>query len=164
MVSCNEVRLGNFILVDKKIKMITIINNDPSLAGAPMIGFDDEENNIVSCNSEAVEPVPLTDAVLRQCGFVFHDYFHFWQLTTITKGVQSETDIDADYNLIDFLRRPIVKKISTLHQLQNLFYAIKGIELSFDRERLAPFVPQSEGGTDAAVHISAGYPKQFIAN
>ena len=41
---------------------------------------------------DQIEPVPLTDDVLKQCGFVYHDYFKFWQL--VTTGIRSEMDID----------------------------------------------------------------------
>ena len=36
----------------------------------------------------------------------------------------TEMDIDPDYTLIDFMRRPIVKNIASLHQLQNLYYML----------------------------------------
>jgi hypothetical protein len=32
-----------------------------------------------SCASDQVQPVPLTDVILQQCGFIFHQYFKFWQ-------------------------------------------------------------------------------------
>jgi hypothetical protein len=76
-----------------------------------------------------IAPVPLTDAVLQEHNFVYHDYFKFWQLIDGQEENRSEMDIDRDYNLIDFMRRPVVKKIGSLHQLQNVYFMLKGKEL-----------------------------------
>lgn len=132
MLVSNELRLGNYILVNKKIKRITLINNDLGFADVPLIGYQGKEADYINCDSGDVEPVPLTDEVLQQCQFVFNDYFHFWQRTTKNSGELSEMDIDLDYNLIDFMRRPIVKNLTSLHQLQNLYFALNGSELPFN--------------------------------
>jgi hypothetical protein len=80
---------------------------------------------------ERLQPVPLNDAILKQCKFVYHDYFKFWQLITGADENRSEMDIDRDYNIIDFMRKPIVKKVASLHQLQNIYFLLKGKELLF---------------------------------
>ena len=85
---------------------------------------------------EQLQPVALNDDVLRQWGFVFHDYFHFWQ--RISTGIRSEMDIDRDYNVIDFMRKPIVNKLESLHQLQNIFFVLKGRELIFQEKTVKP--------------------------
>jgi hypothetical protein len=75
--------------------------------------------------------VRLTNAILQQCNFIFRDYIKFWQL--ITSGQpRTEMNIDLDYNIIDFMRRPVVKKLTSLHQLQNIYYMLHGKELDFD--------------------------------
>ena len=61
----------------------------------------------------------------------YHQHFNFWQLIN-TDGRRTEMDIDPDYTLIDFMRRPIVKNIASLHQLQNLYYMLFNKELDFD--------------------------------
>ena len=81
---------------------------------------------------DKIVAVDLTDEVLEECGFVFHHYFKFWQL--ITTGVRSDMDIDKDYHVIDFMRRPIAKKLASLHQLQNVYFILKGRELKFNRK------------------------------
>jgi len=84
---------------------------------------------------EKVEPVPLTNEVLQQCGFLYHDYFKFWQL--ITTGIRSEMDISPDFEVIDFMRKPIIKKLGSLHQLQNVYFMLKGRELKLNKNMAA---------------------------
>jgi hypothetical protein len=151
MLQCNEVRLGNYVLIHNKLKKITLINNDSGFKDVPLVGFEGSSDNFIRCDAAELSAVPLTDEVLRQCGFVFHDYFHFWQLLSTGSAVRSEMDIDPDYNLIDFMRRPLVKRISSLHQLQNLFFALKGSELPFDQRQLATANQPNGAAAGAAV-------------
>jgi len=84
---------------------------------------------------EKVEPVPLTNELLKQCGFLYHDYFKFWQL--VTTGIRSEMDISPDFEVIDFMRKPIIKKLTSLHQLQNVYFMLKGRELKLNMNMMA---------------------------
>lgn len=125
MISCYELRLGNRVLVDKSLQQVSMIT------GTSVFTSDAEEHRKQAASEHSfgqIEPVPLTDDVLKQCGFVYHDYFKFWQL--ITTGTQSEMDIDSDYDVIDFMRRPIIKNLASLHQLQNVYFMLKGRELA----------------------------------
>ena len=78
-------------------------------------------------------PIALTDEVLTQCGFLYHDYFKFWQLIEGMDAYRSEMDIDTEYNIIDFMRKPVVKKLTSLHQLQNIYFMLKGKELNITK-------------------------------
>jgi len=124
MIPCYELRLGNRVLVDKNLQQVSMIT------GATVFTIDVEESHeekVSEQSFEEIESVPLTDDVLRQCGFVDHGYFKFWQ--HITTGIRSEMDINSDYDVIDFMRRPIIKKMASLHQLQNVYFMLKGREL-----------------------------------
>jgi len=124
MISCHELRLGNRVLVDKNLQQVSMIT------GTTVFTIDAEKSSGQKASEqsfEQIEPVPLTDDVLKQCGFVFHGYFKFWQL--LTTGARSEMDVDSDYDVIDFMRRPIIKKMASLHQLQNVYFMLKGSEL-----------------------------------
>ncbi|MBB1286176.1 hypothetical protein HRH25_17460 [Flavisolibacter sp. BT320] len=102
---------------------------DQSLVGVEGIGYKENEAYPV----QDIQPVPMSEAVLEQCNFKFHSYFKFWQLIT-REGVCAEMDIEPDYNLIDYMRRPVVKKIASLHQLQNIYFTLYGKELDFEVE------------------------------
>lgn len=131
MISCNELRLGNYILVNQKLQRVSRLDSKSVQSSS---AFPSAENPTETKSTQAVadvQPVPLTNALLQQCGFVFHDYFKFWQLITGSGAQRSEMDIDTDYNVIDFMRKPIVKSVSSVHQLQNIYFMLKGTELNF---------------------------------
>jgi hypothetical protein len=74
-----------------------------------------------------INPVELTDDILKQYGFIYHDHFQYWQLKNA--GIRSEMDINRNYEVINFLGKPIIKRLASLHQLQNAYFAMKGREL-----------------------------------
>lgn len=129
MISCYELRIGNYVLVDGNLQQVSAINHTVAL-----VAEEDNEQIVSEHNLENVQLVPLTDDILRHCGFVYHDYFKFWQL--ITTGIRSEMNISPDYEVIDFMRKPILKKLASLHQLQNIYFILKGRELQFDKKQL----------------------------
>jgi hypothetical protein len=132
MISCYELRIGNCVLVDEMLQTVSAISS------TAVSTFDVEENNEQSVSEhdlESIQPVVLTDDILKQCGFAYHDYFKFWQL--ITTGIRSEMNVSPDYEVIDFMRKPILKKLTSLHQLQNIYFLLKGRELKFSKKALA---------------------------
>lgn len=129
MISSNELRLGNYVLVNQSLKKIS------ALTGTTAFTIDAEgsiEQTASENSLESISPVPLTDDVIKACGFVYHDYFKFWQ--RITTGIRSEMDLSIDYEVIDFMRKPILKKLYALHQLQNIYFMLKGRELQIETE------------------------------
>lgn len=124
MISCYELRIGNYVLIEENLQEVAIITS------TTVSTFNTDKNEDVSEHSlQNVQSVPLTNHILQQCGFVYHDYFKFWQL--ITTGIRSEMNISPDYEVIDFMRKPILKKLTSLHQLQNIYFLLKGRELQF---------------------------------
>jgi hypothetical protein len=132
MISTYELRLGNFILVNHHLKQVS------GIASKTVFAVDAEEANQEAASEvsqENINPIALSDDVLKECGFVFHDYFKFWQL--ITTGIRSEMNISPDYEVIDFMRKPILKKLTSLHQLQNIYFMLKERELKLDTKALS---------------------------
>ena len=125
MISCNELRLGNRVLVNGNLQKVSQIN------GKTIFTTDADESNGLAATEhtpEQLQPVPMNNELLKQCGFVFNDYFKFWQLKA--SGNRSEIDIDRDFDVIDFMRRPILRNLLSLHQLQNVFFMLKGREMT----------------------------------
>ena len=129
MIPLNELRIGNYVLCEGRLERLALINNKTSAVDVENTKDDQQGELALS----SIHPVPLTDDILRQCEFVFHDYFKFWQLVNGKDKLRSEMDIDTDYNVIDFMRRPLVKKVGSLHQLQNIYFMLKGHELLFQQ-------------------------------
>jgi hypothetical protein len=137
MIPCYELRLGNYVLVEQTIQQVSMID-DASSTTTALPGLSGEEPAANKPRRlEMLQPVPLTDSVLRQCNFVYHEYFKFWQLITGAEENRSEMNIDRDYNILDFMRKPVVKKVASLHQLQNIYFMLKGKELVFREENNA---------------------------
>jgi len=132
MIPTYELRLGNYILVDQNLKRVS------GISGTTVFTVDAEgtsEEAASEDKQENINPIALADEVLKECGFVYHDYFKFWQL--ITTGIRSEMNISPDYEVIDFMRKPILKKLTSLHQLQNVYFMLKERELKLDTSALA---------------------------
>lgn len=137
MINNLELRIGNYILVDNVTRKICCIKNDDCLLQSPCIGF--EQNNDCEyeiSGSERVQALPITDQLLRDLGFIFHDHLKVWQHTKYTKPYAIE--LDADYSALDFSGRPFIKNMQYLHQLQNLYYCIQGEELVFLKGNMGP--------------------------
>lgn len=127
MIQIKEFRVGNYVLVDNTVRRICLINNDPA-EQSPFIGYEgDEECMTESCNSERLGAISLTDDLLKEFGFIFHEHFRLWQ--HVKPDHSYSIELDRDYSAMDFGHRPIVKNIQHLHVLQNLFYTIQGREL-----------------------------------
>lgn len=120
------------MLVGKNLQQVSKITGTSVFTGDTE---ESKEHAASEYNFGQIEPVPMTDDVLKQCGFVYHDYFKFWQL--VTTGIRSEMDINSDYDVIDFMRRPIIKSLASLHQLQNVYFMLKGRELKLYKTTIA---------------------------
>lgn len=134
MIHSYELRLGNYVLVNQNIEQVSMIDGTFSATTALSTGTKNREDMTKKHSLESFQPVPLTDDILQQCNFVYHDYFKFWQLITGIDSDRSEMNIDRDYTIIDFMRRPVVKKVTSLHQLQNIYFMLKGKELVFENK------------------------------
>jgi hypothetical protein len=127
MIPSNELRIGNHVLVNETPRKVSAISGTT----VSTTGTENSREAATEHRFEQIQPVPLTDDRLIECGFVYHDYFKFWQLLSSKAGLRSEMDIDRDYDIIDFMRRPIIRKVASLHQLQNIYFMLKGTELDF---------------------------------
>jgi len=131
MIKANELRIGNYILINGARQQVNSINarNNGIQVGYLVAGVEKVEN----CTSAAVQPLLLNNEVLADCGFEFDDYYKLWQKKI--DGKKADMQINLDYDITDFMRRPLIKAISSLHQLQNIYFALKGNELEFSKQK-----------------------------
>lgn len=133
MITCNELRIGNYVLLNNQMQQVSMLHAAHNGNGAAAVGYEQAGDQAThTCTPSQLQPVPLTDALLQQAGFRYHPYFQFWQKIEPKNGELSEMDLDRDFNVLDFMRRPIVKGVTSLHQLQNVYYLLKGRELEIN--------------------------------
>jgi len=77
MIKANELRIGNYILINGARQQVNSINarNNGIQVGYLVAGVEKVEN----CTSAAVQPLLLNNEVLADCGFEFDDYYKLWQ-------------------------------------------------------------------------------------
>jgi hypothetical protein len=132
MIPFSELRIGNYVLVNSIIRKIAMISSIEDNTHSPSIGYYvGEDLNYLTCDSKQLQATPLSNSLLEKSGFLFDNYFHLWQKARPASGTGMEMELDRDYNVVDFMRRPILKEIKSMHVLQNLYYALLGKELAF---------------------------------
>lgn len=132
MINSNELRIGNYILVDREIKKVCSIKDDQNNAETCSIGF--ENNNACeyeNAASERLEAAPISDELLINLGFTFNDYHKTWQHTKPKRTLTIE--LNQDFSAVDFSHHELVKHVQYLHLLQNLFFSIQREELVFTK-------------------------------
>lgn len=140
MIQANELRIGNkvnLIALDQIIE-IESVNRVEGLSGL-FTWINEEEEYEDSLT--AIDPIPLTPEILSKCGFVQHaEIKHLFFL--------NEFRVNTSMGWVTLLRKcdkagesqreacgsPFITdriKCASLHQLQNLFYALTGKELEY---------------------------------
>jgi hypothetical protein len=130
MIPVNALRIGNLVLVNDTVQKIISIDNSRINHKTACIGYmEDGKWKGVSCDDPSLQPVDITSERLQEYGFVLQKYFKLWQKARAISGSGMEMELDIDYNAVDFLRRPILKDIKSIHSLQNLYFALLTQEL-----------------------------------
>jgi hypothetical protein len=83
-----------------------------------------------------VDPIPLTPEILEKCGFVnaysqFHDGRFIYNLKTLPE-IHFQWDSDYDAIIVSKAENdPMMCGCASLHQLQNLYFALTRTELNY---------------------------------
>lgn len=119
-MTTTEFRLGNNITANNRVISIGIIEED-------FISWklsDRVWNPTIHISNENLKPIPLTEAILDDLGFVYNDLNGddgYWQKLPF-EILQGEDGFSYNYAI----------DISYFHQLQNLYYLITGEEISME--------------------------------
>lgn len=134
MIDVKELRIGNLVMLDGKYIKIKSMNRT-SVYGLP-VGLDQKK---IYLTSDEIEPLPLTEEILLKCGFLKGELL-------IENNREYEINLRRDYILkYDYRRRWVIENngfqkfndpvhipyVQHLHQLQNLYFALTGKELTF---------------------------------
>lgn len=119
MVKANELRIGNWLA------------DTGSLTKGYYHTISAIESDIIFFGSVALSPgncggIPVTAEILEKCGFLFNHYLYTWD----RKGISLEQDEFTPIIHRNFQRHEIAKPPKYLHQLQNLYFALTGEELT----------------------------------
>lgn len=131
MIPYNELKLDNWVIGEhipigssiKETFLCQIYELNPEFVRVYVDG------HVIACTN--IEAIPITHEILEQCGFVW-----IYDL-----GIYSNNGIGIDddsyYVAVDYEgAKERVIKIQSLHQLQNLYFALTGEELEVNINQL----------------------------
>ena len=126
MIQANELRVGNWL--QRVVQLNFADYKEPKYAQVDTIMIRDCMHYR---DNWAFEPIPLTPEILEKAGF--HKHNNAWVMTDFnennyTKDYFTIWDYDGIYNL-NTTQFPV--EIKHLHQLQNLYFALTGDELTY---------------------------------
>ena len=123
----NELRLGNYLQLDGENYHVSEIQNSLQCVEIKRKNLENPKiNDYEECDLDCDDllPIPLTEEILLKCGFrksksgtYLFDKFSF-DLSDFEFGVES-----------DYYYLTVAENIKSLHQLQNLYFALTGQDL-----------------------------------
>lgn len=130
MIQANELRIGNLIL-DRGEKVLRVDWFEREKICMKMVIRGTEVHPLTE-EVKHLHPIPLTEEMLLKCGFkkspVFGAYYidvddelQIYVGTTKRISLINQLDEDEHYSII---------QVDSLHQLQNLYFALTGEELN----------------------------------
>lgn len=115
-MKARDLRIGNIL---KKDGIVVTIDGRSI--------FDIWSSDISSTLAHPYEAIPLTPEWLERAGFRKYTDDGFWQIEV------AENSLNLNYNESGYFEDMYDIKVTTVHQLQNLYYCLCGEELKFDK-------------------------------
>ena len=127
-MEANELRIGNYATDSIQTGAITVFNNDACVLK--------HKSGIVKCRISDLSPVPLTKEWLFKFGFIRHhrDYSNgIIYIKNVPDNTKFEWGVYPNKlgSGIQIKNRILLHSV---HQLQNLYFALTGEELTFKSE------------------------------
>jgi len=135
MILANELRLGNWVEEEVlgRVRIVAILSDTVAVVGKGMKMDRAIEDREFSLNLSNIKPVPLTPEILEKCGFEKQedgDGGYYRELLSGNGFLFVEGDkkgyTDVFIDLSEHLR------VRYVHQLQNLYFALTGEELTIN--------------------------------
>jgi len=131
MIDKKDLRIGNSVMLEGKILTVKAIEHNPVTDRWYVKVYE----NYSQIKCEYLEPIPLTEELLVKCGFqylngrtdgeltldILHYEFDFVEGELVTKSRYEEV-----------YKREKLPHIKSLHQLQNLYFALTKQELTIE--------------------------------
>lgn len=145
MVQSTELRIGNYIFYLDELYIVDGIKYEPNAPSSKYrIAFKTIEGKLYNSKMENwIEPIPLTPEILEQCGFEygFGTEYHFegdkkyktYRFNSFALARNGgEYFIEYRYSCEGRNCEDEIIEVEYLHQLQNLYFALTGEELSYN--------------------------------
>lgn len=138
-----ELRLGNYAIIGNKLVKVGCIDGCSNCITADIIGTDEGVVHYVN----KFTPIPITEELLLKCGFYFDDMYKAYTIDGFVPCIAKNTGAQGTWSVNvsgDRYREEYDNKlylnveseyilsytpIESLHQLQNLYFALTGNEL-----------------------------------
>lgn len=145
MIHSRDLMIGNYIKIDKGISHIVSIST-----GLFQDYWDDNVENVVVCNNNSyyhcseleLESITLTEDILLKCGFKADIHKNYWRSLDLERHIYLIPS--EDYYYPQIVQQPemsmqdeevvSLNRISSLHELQNLFKILTGNDLKVGYE------------------------------
>jgi hypothetical protein len=128
MVPAQELRKGNCLMFDNTVCYVSQILHDK----VELVTNEATNNTYSECEYSRVNPIPLTVDVLEKCDFIKQERFHYSNVFYSREGNfiinQLRDSLEISYGL-DGNLAIVSKRDLSLHQLQNLYFALTTTEL-----------------------------------
>jgi len=115
-MKANEIRLGNYLEMLGKVRKVECISNLPARKEMYWLACE----NMIDTKIIHFSPIPLTEEWLLKFGFTENSYYNLKS----TGG----TDYIFGYKKQNYT------SLRYVHQLQNLYFALTGEELTYENE------------------------------
>lgn len=130
MIAANELRIGNWVTHFGNYGKIESIKKDFGnyLVYGKLNNCD--FGNVI----DAIQPIPLTPEILEKCGFEIHSKYSFWNFITkngfaISMWMEDKPCAGFEIKGVCYWGEGFTE-VKHLHQLQNLYFALTGQELT----------------------------------
>lgn len=123
MIKANEIRTGNIYHFPFHDENVTVIGYGKRESDGEFRVQFETKGGILFESLSALQPIPLTPEILEKCGF--EKVEKLW-------GIIYERDrirFSQDLNICKQKGLTIENRITSLHQLQNLFFVLTGEDI-----------------------------------
>jgi len=130
MIRANELRIGNWILVNEKPMIVNTVYYEPLMKKAIVNVVEKLGDVPIVPIGNITSSIPLTEEILLKCGFsevgMFNNVYHKDNFRIIIGHKQNCLfQIHKDEHCVGI-------EISSLHQLQNLYFVLTNKELEIE--------------------------------
>lgn len=123
MIQANELRIGIFVLYNEDNIYCKVLEIDTLGIRVDFMKNGEIEWVEYDCFSY----IPLTHEILEKCGFEMHKTSQLWRKGNFYLHHYLISDNEYCFKYSDFKS----SSIQSLHQLQNLYFALTGEELTY---------------------------------